>query len=47
MFNNKSDEDLTVQGMKPIEIIPFGEAFREDLYHLYQVYRPEDDLREG
>lgn len=41
MSYEKVNKESEVPNITPIKIIPFIEDFKVDLYHLYKVYRPE------
>ncbi len=38
MLHEDARELINVTDTEPIKVTPFAEAFREDLYNLYQVF---------
>ncbi len=43
MRHERHYEEVELENTTPIRIIPLEEDFREELYNLYKVYRPEID----
>ena len=41
MSYQNTDEELGVQKNTPIKITPLAEDFKENLYMLYEMYRPD------
>lgn len=43
MIYKNHDEEAKVQNQTPIKITPLTDDFREELYYMYKVYRPQAD----
>jgi hypothetical protein len=42
----RTQNEGRVPNTAPSEIVPLGEAFRDEIYHLYKAYRFEADPRD-
>jgi hypothetical protein len=43
MRHENPDKEVEFENTTPVKIIPLGNDFKEELYKLYKVYRPEID----
>ncbi len=41
MAHRNNEQKINVAKAVPIKIAPLSDFFREDIYNLYKVYRPE------
>jgi len=43
MIYKKLNEEEKLENTTPVKIIPLADDFKEELYNMYKVYKPEAD----